>query len=245
VAVALQRSMLPELPELAPLQVAVRYVPATESAEVGGDWYDAFRLPGGATALVVGDLAGHDLQAAVAMGQARNVLRALAVDRQELPGRLLARLDAVLSHLQIGRTASCVYAQLENHDGAWRALLANAGHPPPLLITDRGARYLEHRPEVLLGGGVNQVRSTANVALVAGSTLLLYTDGLVERRDRTLDDGLAELRSAAAALASRAVNELCDELLARFAAAPDDDVCLLAVRIPTSTRARAASAAAA
>jgi hypothetical protein len=126
VAVALQRSMLTELPDLAPLQVAARYVPATEAVEVGGDWYDAFRLPGGATALVVGDLAGHDLPAAVSMGQARNVLRALAIDRQELPGRILARLDAVLSHLEIGQTASCVYAQLDARHGAWRALLANA-----------------------------------------------------------------------------------------------------------------------
>jgi serine phosphatase RsbU (regulator of sigma subunit) len=135
VAVALQRSMLTELPDLAPLQVAARYVPATEAVEVGGDWYDAFRLPGGATALVVGDLAGHDLPAAVSMGQARNVLRALAIDRQELPGRILARLDAVLSHLEIGQTASCVYAQLDARHGAWRALLANAGHPPPLLCS--------------------------------------------------------------------------------------------------------------
>jgi serine phosphatase RsbU (regulator of sigma subunit) len=232
IAVALQRSMLTELPDLAPLRVAARYVPATDAVEVGGDWYDAFRLPGGATALVVGDLAGHDLPAAVSMGQARNVLRALAIDREELPGRILTRLDAVLSHLEIGQTASCVYAQLDAQHGAWRARLANAGHPPPLLITNDAARYLEHRVEPLLGAGFDRTRSTVNVTLPPGSTLLVYTDGLVERRDRSLDDGLARFRAAAAALADQPVDQVCDELLTRLAAEPDDDVCLLSVRIP-------------
>ena len=88
-AVALQRSMLTELPDLAPLQLAARYLPATEAAEIGGDWYDAFILPGGAVKLTVGDLAGHDVDAAGAMGQARSALRALAVDRREPPGQLL------------------------------------------------------------------------------------------------------------------------------------------------------------
>ena len=235
VAVALQRSMLTDVPDLSPLKVAARYVPATEAVEVGGDWYDAFALPDGATALVVGDLAGHDIQAAVSMGQARNVLRALAIDRREPPGQLLDRLDAVLSHLQIGQTGTCVYAQLDEQDGGWRAQLANAGHPPPLLIADRAATVLASRPELLLGAGADRPRSTATVALPPGATLLLYTDGLVERRDRSLGHGLAALRSAAVELADRPVEELCDELLARFAAAPDDDVCLLAVRTPTPT----------
>lgn len=235
IAVALQRSMLTAVPDLSPLKVAARYVPATEAVEVGGDWYDAFALPDGGTGLVVGDLAGHDIQAAVSMGQARNVLRALAVDRREPPGRLLDRLDAVLSHLQIGQTGTCVYAQLDEHGGGWRAVLANAGHPPPLLVADGPATLLAPRPELLLGAGGDRPRSTITVALPPNATLLLYTDGLVERRDRSLDQGLAALRSAAADLADRTVDELCDELLARFAAAPQDDVCLLAVRTPGPT----------
>jgi serine phosphatase RsbU (regulator of sigma subunit) len=233
VAVALQRSMLTDVPDLSPLRVAARYVPATEAVEVGGDWYDAFALPGGATALVVGDLAGHDIHAAVSMGQARSVLRALAIDRQEPPGHLLDRLDAVLSHLQIGQTGTCVYAELEEHDGGWRARLANAGHPPPLLIADRAASEVAPQPELLLGAGGDRPRSTATLALPPDATLLLYTDGLVERRDRSIDHGIAALGSAAADLGERPVEELCDELLARFAAAPEDDVCLLAVRTPT------------
>jgi phosphoserine phosphatase RsbU/P len=242
---AVQRSMLTDVPDLSPLKVAARYVPATEAVEVGGDWYDAFALPDGATALVVGDLAGHDIQAAVAMGQARNVLRALAIDRREPPGRLLDRLDAVLSHLQIGQTGTCVYAELDEHEGAWRARLANAGHPPPLLIADRAATVVAGRPELLLGAGDHPPRSTATVALPPGATLLLYTDGLVERRDRSLDHGLAALRSAAADFADRSGEELCDELLARFAAAPQDDVCLLAVRTPTRASRRSMPAASA
>lgn len=163
-AVALQRSMLTELPDLAPLQTAARYLPATQAAEIGGDWYDALALPGGAVHLTVGDLAGHDLDAAGAMGQARSALRALAVDRREAPGQLLDRFDGVLSRLLPGRTGTCVCAQLTPSPagGSWRALLASAGHPPPLLITDRTARYVGLPAELLLGKGLAaQVRPRA------------------------------------------------------------------------------------
>lgn len=231
-AVALQRSMLTELPDLAPLEVAARYVPATEAAAVGGDWYDAFRLPSGATALMVGDIAGHDIDAAASMGQARCMLRALAVDRQELPGELLCRFDVVLAQLHLGMSGTCVLAQLEEQDGTWRALIANAGHLPPLEIAAHSARYLQASPEVLLGAGSDQPRSTVTYFLPRGATLLFYTDGLIERRDRSLDDTLAEFRDVAAELAGHPIEQFCDELLSRFAAEPSDDVCLLAVRTP-------------
>ncbi len=119
--------MLTELPNLAPLQLAARYLPATEAAEIGGDWYDAFILPGGAVKLTVGDLAGHDVDAAGAMGQARSALRALAVDRREPPGQLLDRFDAVLAQLLPGRTGTCVCAQVSVDDAGWQALLGNPG----------------------------------------------------------------------------------------------------------------------
>src|SRR3954452_24490957 len=134
-AIALQHSILRDLPDCAPLELATRYVPAQEAAEVGGDWYDAFRLPDGATAIIVGDLAGHDIGAAVRMAQTRSLLRALALDRDEPPGRVLCRLDAVLAQLHEGQTGTCVYGQIEQHAGTWTALLANAGHLPPLLVT--------------------------------------------------------------------------------------------------------------
>lgn len=231
-AVALQRSMLTELPDLSPLEVTARYLPATEAAEIGGDWYDAFWLPNGAVQLTVGDLAGHDLNAGVAMGQARSVLRSLAVDRREPPGRLLDRFDRVLSQLLPGRTGSCVCATLSQRDGGWQALMGSAGHLPPLLIADGGARYLDLPEELLLGTGLKQQRSTTVVSLPPGSTLLLYTDGLIERRDRHLDDGLAKLQATAAGLAETPIDQLCDELLTRLVPRPTDDVCLLAVHLP-------------
>ena len=149
-AVALQRGMLTELSDLGPLQVAARYLPATDAAEIGGDWYDAFWLPDGAVKLTVGDWAGHDLGAAVAMGQARSVLRSLSVDRPEPPGQLLDRFDTVLSQLLPGRTGTCVCARLTQHDGQWQALFGNAGHLPPLLITDGAAQYVTLPEELLL-----------------------------------------------------------------------------------------------
>lgn len=231
-AAALQRSMLTELPDLTPLQVTARYLPATQAAEIGGDWYDAFVLPGGGVALTVGDLAGHDIAAAVAMGQARNVLRTLAVDRPEPPGLLLSRFDTVLSQLGLDRIVTCIYAQLDQHDTGWQVALGNAGHPPPLLITDRDAQYLDLPADPLLGTGLTAARATTCVTLPPGSTLLLFTDGLIERHDRDLTDGLAQLRATAAELFAAPVDELCDELLRRLVPHPTDDVCLLAVHLP-------------
>jgi serine phosphatase RsbU (regulator of sigma subunit) len=196
-----------------------------------------FPIPRGATAIVVGDLAGHDIDAAVRMAQARSLLRALAIDRDEPPGRVLCRLDAVLRQLHEGQTGTCVYGQLEQHAGAWTALLANAGHLPPLLITSETARYLDHPPEALLGvPAPPQARSSVTVPLPPGATLLLYTDGLIERRDRSLDETLPELRDAAARAGNQPPDELCDRLLAQFGADPSDDVCILAVRIPARDR---------
>jgi serine phosphatase RsbU (regulator of sigma subunit) len=231
-AIALQDSMRNDLADLAPLEVAARYVPASEAADVGGDWYDTFRLPGGAVAIVIGDLAGHDTNAAVAMAQTRSDLRALAVDRREPPGQVLGRLDAVLAHLHPDRSGTCVYGQVEERDGTWTVQLANAGHLPPLLISDRGARYVEAAPELLLGAGVARARTTVDLVLPPASVLLLYTDGLIERRDVELEAMLAELRDAAAALRRRTPEQLCDDLIARFAPEPSDDLCLLALRIP-------------
>ena len=255
-AVTLQRSMLTDLPDLAPLQAAARYLPATEAAEIGGDWYDAFVLPTGTVALAVGDLAGHDLDAAVAMGQARSTLRTLAVDRCEPPGQLLARFDRVLAQLLLDRTATCVYAHLSPLDplgridptvaggrsrqGDWQLDIASAGHLPPLLISQGAAQYLDMPEELLLGSHHSRPRTTSWLVLPAGSTLLLYTDGLIERRDRHLDDGLAELHATAVDLAAAPVDRLCDELLARLVPHPTDDVCLLAVHLPRTPEKHAA-----
>jgi serine phosphatase RsbU (regulator of sigma subunit) len=234
VAVALQRSMLSPLPDLGRFEVAARYIPAVAAAAVGGDWYDAFTLPDGSTALVIGDVAGHDIDAAAGMGQLRNLLRALAVDRAESPGKLLRRLDRIAVHLQVASTTTCIYSVLEQAaGGSARLRFANAGHPSPLLITaDGSARYLDSPDHMLLGLGLDQQRSSTLVDLPAGSTLLLYTDGLVEHRGRSIDDGLERLRELSATLAAQPLQQMCDALIGQLAAQPRDDVCLLALRTP-------------
>jgi serine phosphatase RsbU (regulator of sigma subunit) len=149
---------------------------------------------------------------------------------------VLCRLDVVLAQLYVGQSGTCVYAQLSEEAGTWSALLANAGHLPPLLLTGEATDYLAGTPEALLGAGVRGSRTTVPVPLAPGATLLLYTDGLIERRGHSIDDGLTELRTAAAALDDLPPDQLCDRLLAQFAQAPSDDVCLLAVRIPDRSR---------
>ena len=234
IAIALQRSMLTDLPDTGPLQLAARYLPSVTEAEVGGDWYDAFTLADGATALIIGDVEGHDLDAAIFMGQVRNVLRSLALDRQDTPHGLLHRLDCVLRQLGSTKTVTCIYARIDGGTGApWQLRIANAGHPPPLLVPAHGAaRYLHGPPEPLLGATRYPARQTLTITLPLGSTLLLFTDGLVERRGRDIDDGLARLHETATDYRDEPLEQLCDHLLSRLAAHPTDDVCLLALRTP-------------
>lgn len=170
------------------------------------------------------------------MGQARNVLRTLAVDRPEPPGELLSRFDTVLAQLNVGPIATCLYAHLQEQDGAWRAAFSNAGHPPPLLITDHDAQYLDLPADPLLGTGLTAPRTTTHVSLTPGATLLMFTDGLIERRDRDLTDGLAQLSATAAELFAAPIDALCDELLHRLVPHPTDDVCLLALHLPYPPR---------
>ncbi|MFH8800791.1 PP2C family protein-serine/threonine phosphatase [Streptomyces sp. NPDC017936] len=230
----LQRSLLPALPDLSPLGIAARYMPARAAVEVGGDWYDCFRLPDGAIAVIIGDVTGHDLPAAVTMGQLRNMLRALACDRLDPPGEILRRLDAITHTLYGGHTATCVYARLEPGPGRGRQLrLANAGHPPPLLVSHDGdTRYLDNGHSVLLGVDPGAPRPHGTHTLPPASTLLLYTDGLIERPGEDLDQGLARLRQHAAALAREPLPAFCDELLAGLSPGSNDDIALLALRLP-------------
>ncbi|MFF4653768.1 SpoIIE family protein phosphatase [Streptomyces sp. NPDC001380] len=233
IAATLQRSMLTDLPPVEGLELAARYRPAGRSAEIGGDWYDAFPLPGGPLALAVGDVAGHDLQAATRMGALRNMLRALAVDRPEPPGSTLHRLDTVMSHLDAADSATAVYGHLHRAAaGAWRFDWSSAGHPPPLLVRPDGrTTLLAEGHGALLGILPDTPRLTAVVPLPPGATLLLYTDGLVESRLRPLDTGLERLRREAAVLAGLPLGELCTALMDSLGTA-DDDVTVIAVRVP-------------
>ncbi|MBY3551829.1 SpoIIE family protein phosphatase [Modestobacter lapidis] len=246
----LQRSMLTAPPEPDHAQVAVRYLPAAEAARVGGDWYDAFLQPGGATNLVIGDVVGHDTAAAAAMGQLRSMLRGIAVTGDAGPAELLTQLDAAMTQLELHTYATVAIARFEQCDseldrGITRMRWANAGHPPPLVIQPDGtlAELASWRGELMLGVDHHTERSESVVSLDRGTTVLLYTDGLFERRDRDLDEGMSRLRAAAHELAGLPLDDLCDQLIDRLVeGTPDDDVALVAIRLHRQDRPRPAEA---
>ena len=235
-AETLQRSLLPALTPIAGLDVATRYLPGAQEASVGGDWYDVLALPDGATGIAVGDVMGHDLSAAASMGQLRSVLRSYAWEGSQ-PGAVLARLDRLVQGLGMAALATCVYARVEPvEDAHFRLRWANAGHPPPLaLVPGEAPAFLHGGLSPLIGAprDEGEVEPDAEVVLPAGTTLVLYTDGIVERRDADLDEGLARLADAAAGLpAGGGTGELLDLLLDRLGGdGLDDDVALLAVRV--------------
>ncbi|SDD39155.1 PAS domain S-box-containing protein [Geodermatophilus telluris] len=238
-AEALQRSMLTAPPQPDHAEIVVRYQPAVQAAQVGGDWYDAFLQPDGATVLVIGDVVGHDTEAAATMGQLRGMLRGIAHRGDHPPDAVLTELDAAVDGLGLHSMATAVVARVEQtpeQRAAGRTTLrwSNAGHPPPLLLTPSGeVRTLgTERGELMLGVDPGARRSSSAVEVARGSTLLLYTDGLVEGRDLLLDEGIELLRTALAQLADLPLERLCDALVTRLR--PEglqDDVALVAIRL--------------
>jgi serine phosphatase RsbU (regulator of sigma subunit) len=236
-AETLQRSLLSAPPQPDDLQIAARYQPAAQEAQVGGDWHDAFVNGEGNTLLVIGDVAGHDRDAAAAMAQTRNVLRGVAQALGQPPAAVLSMLDRAMERLQMAVLATSVLCEIriqpeDLHQHPARLLRwSNAGHPPPLLIrADGTAVLLERDPDLLLGLDPETLRVDHEHPLAAGDTIVLYTDGLIERRGELLDHALARLRVAAGDLAGRPLEELCDELLTRLATDAEDDVALIALR---------------
>ncbi len=235
VAEQLQRSLLPELPSVAGVDLGAAYEPAARHAKVGGDWYDAFVLPGGALGLVVGDVVGHDVAAAATMGQLRSVLRTCAADGSG-PAGVLDQMDRLVATFAVADLATVVYAQLaRTPDGGGLLSWSSAGHPPPLLLTPgRPAVYLPDGGSTMIGVEVAAPRRPATAVLPPGSTLLLYSDGVVERRGADLDDRLAELRTVAAGLVDGGADPgaLCGTLVAQARAdGSADDAAALAVRL--------------
>jgi PAS domain S-box-containing protein len=238
-AETLQRSMLTAPPAPDHCEIAVRYVPAAAGAEVGGDWYDAFVQPDGATMLVIGDVVGHDSGAAAAMGQLRGLLRGIAHHTGGTPAEVLTGLDHASSGLDLDTMATALVARLEQDDpelaaAQTRVRWSTAGHPPPVLIGADGTVTLLDcaDPDMLLGVEPDRPRNDRIATIDRGGTLLLYTDGLVERRDRDIDAGTAELVRVLGGLTDLPLQQLCDQLLERmYLPDTEDDVALLAVRI--------------
>ncbi|MGY1832257.1 SpoIIE family protein phosphatase [Geodermatophilus sp. SYSU D01180] len=236
-AEALQRSLLTDPRGSGLGAVEVRYTPAAEAARVGGDWYDAFPQPGGATTLVIGDVVGHDTAAAAAMGQLRSLLRGIAAYSDAGPAEVLRGLDEAMATLGVDTYATAAVARFERLPGegvATRMCWSSAGHLPPLVLDPAGRPVELPEPpgDLLLGVDPASARAESAVVLAPGSTVLLFTDGLVERRGLDLDTGLARLTGAVAELARRPLDELCDEVIERLVQGrPEDDVALVALRL--------------
>ncbi|MEU1077044.1 MULTISPECIES: SpoIIE family protein phosphatase [unclassified Streptomyces] len=236
IADELQRTMLPDsLPQPTGVRLASRYLPAAETARVGGDWYDAIPLPGSRVALVVGDVMGHSMTSAAIMGQLRTTAQTLAgLDLP--PQEVLHHLDEQAQRLGTDRMATCLYAVYD--PVAHRITIANAGHPPPVLLHLGGrAEVLRVPPGAPIGvGGVDF--EAVELDAPAGATLLLYTDGLVESRLRDVWTGIEQLRERLAATAQLTgpdhpppLEALCDDVLDMLGPGDrDDDIALLAAR---------------
>jgi serine phosphatase RsbU (regulator of sigma subunit) len=234
IAEILQRSLLPDrLPQIPSVALAARYEPATSDVEVGGDWYDVIQLRDGLLGLAIGDVAGHGISAAATMGQVRMALRAYAV-QDPSPVSVMSGVHRLVSDLQVPEMVTLVYLVF---DPATRTLyFTNAGHPPPLLFGGGQNRYLEDGLAPPLGVTAEPDFRETRQVMGAGSTLLLYTDGLVERRGESIQLGLDRLLQQAVDHADAGVNELCVNILSSLIETDHvaDDIALLAMR-PLST----------
>ena len=236
VSLALQAAMLTAPPTHPGVELQARYLPAATDLEVGGDWYDAFDLPDGDLAVGVGDVAGHDLSAAATMGQLRSMLRALAYetgsDPPAAPSDVVRRLDRVASRLGVTGFTTLLFGRVCRQAGRTLFRWANAGHPPPVLVSPGGE-------PVLLRGGVGVVLGVAperprvdrEVELEPGATLLLYTDGLVERRNDPHDTATVDLLDLVRRGRNLPLSDLCDHLVRGTTADTGDDMVVLALRV--------------
>jgi serine phosphatase RsbU (regulator of sigma subunit)/anti-sigma regulatory factor (Ser/Thr protein kinase) len=228
IAATLQRNLLPSgLPDVPGVGAAARYLAGGAGVEVGGDWYELIPLASDKVGVAIGDVVGRGVRAAAIMGQLRVALRAYALEF-ESPAVVARRLAGFFQTIDPNQMATCVYAVLEPESGLLS--YTNAGHPPPLLLgSDNRATYLEGDPGLPLGVIADTVYTEASVTLAPGSTLLLYTDGLVEERGQPIDVGLERLRSVVAD-SSHEPDLLCDRVLDELVdGAAGDDVALLAV----------------
>lgn len=228
IAETLQRSLLRKsLPQFPGMTIASRYIPAKQETEVGGDWYDALALPDGRVGLVMGDVAGRGVQAAAVMGQLQNAVRAYAMEGHR-PGIILERVARLLDLREMATLVCLVF-----DPGRWTVEYASAGHLPPLVVSPKGEVTLLEGGSPPLGGSGDVAFHEERAAVAPGSTILLYTDGLIEVRGESLDEGLQRLTRATAAQPGREPDALLDHIISTLLgdeASPADDVALLALR---------------
>jgi hypothetical protein len=233
-AITLQRSLLPQhVPQVAGLQIAYRYQPASQTAEVGGDWFDVIPLGTGEVALIVGDVTGHGIQAAAIMGQLRTTTAALARLACS-PEEIMAQLSGVVADHGEETGATCLYAQYD--PASRRCRLTSAGHPPPALRHPDGTtKFIDIPGGVMLGVGPSRYPAT-DIDLCPGSVLALYTDGLVENPGQDIGTGMTRLARTLAASPARSPEKLCDSVLAGLGASARDDIALLLACTTTVAR---------
>jgi serine phosphatase RsbU (regulator of sigma subunit) len=232
-AFTLQRGLLPRhIPQVAGLQIAYRYQPASQTAEVGGDWFDVIPLGAGQVALVVGDVTGHSIQAAAVMGQLRTTTAALA-RLGHPPQEIMGQLSGVVAEHGEETGATCLYAQYDL--ASRRCRLTSAGHlPPALRHPDGRVEFIDVPGGMMLGAGPGRYPAT-DIGLPPGSVLALYTDGLIERPGEDISTGLARLARTLSASPAQPLDQLCDSLLASLGARARDDIALLLARTTTET----------
>ena len=232
-AEALQRSLLPSaLPVTEGAELAVRYVPG--AGVVGGDWYDVFTLPDGQLGVVIGDVAGSGLPAAVIMGRMRSALRAYALETVD-PAGVLAKLDAKMQHFEPGAVATVAYAVFD--PGLDRVHICPAGHYPPVIASPgQPAELADVRSGLLIGADTAAQRQVATIGISPGTLLCFYTDGLIERRGQTIDDGLDRLCQAVTAEPPDAACATVMAALVGSEPARDDIALLMFRRQPSGTR---------
>lgn len=243
---AFQQGLQPRLPDIATLELAARYLPASEHDRIGGDWYDVFPLPSGDVAIVIGDVAGHNMTSAATMVQVRTMMRSLSWGVQDTPAGNVRRLDRFLLEVGEEGVATLVSAHLSadaDEQGRHALSWTNAGHPPPLLVDESGSVTWLHPEDlddtdVMIGVDPDFLRSDHEALVPPGATVLLFTDGLTERRGEDVSEGLARLAATASVHHHLPLEKFVDTVLEVMAAGElDDDVALLALRFRDGVRA--------
>ena len=237
VAEILQRSLLPTIPTLPGITVSAQYLPANTVADVGGDFYEILALPDGSVGVAVGDVIGHDLTAAAAMGHLRGLLRACAWDDASHetyadPERVLQRVDHLVQGLDVVPLATMLYGRLVRMGDCWELSYSTAGHPAPVLrLPDGTVEVLSDATGTLLGVAASADRRTRSRMIPAGSTIVGYTDGLVERRGEDIDDGVDRLARLVAQSDAADLDEMVNDIVAMLGSDRDDDMAVIAVRL--------------